>query len=54
VQRDYDRERYKDPNLGERLWSKVKQFRRVAIRCEKTARNFLALIHVASMLILLQ
>jgi transposase len=41
-QRSIDRERYKDRNLAERFWSKVKQFRRVATRYEKTARNFLA------------
>jgi transposase len=48
VQRDYDKERYKDRNLAERFWSKVKPFRRVATRYEKTARNFLAFIPVAS------
>ena len=54
VQRDYDKERYKDRNLAERFWNKVKQFRRVATRYEKTARNFLAFVHVASSMILLQ
>lgn len=54
VQREYDKERYKDRNLAERFWSKVKQFRRVATRYEKTARNFLAFVHVASIMILLQ
>jgi transposase len=54
VQRDYDRERYRDRNLGERFWFKVKQYRRVATRYEKTARNFLAFVHVASIMILLQ
>lgn len=54
VQRDYDRERYKDRNLAERLWNKVKHYRRVATRYEKTARNFLAFIHVASLMVLLQ
>jgi transposase len=53
-QRDYDRDRYKDRNLGERFWSKAKQYRRVATRYEKTARNYLAFVHVASMMILLQ
>ena len=54
VQRDYDKERYKDRNLGERFWNKVKQYRRVATRYEKTARNFLAFVHVASIMVLLQ
>jgi transposase len=49
-----DRERYKDRSLGERFWSKVKQYRRVATRYEKTARNFLAFVHVASIMILLR
>jgi transposase len=53
-QRDYDRDRYKDRNLVERFWNKVKHFRRVATRYEKTARNFLAFVHVASIIVLLQ
>ena len=53
-QRAYDRERYKDRNLAERFWAKVKQCRRVATRYEKTGRNFLAFVHVASILVLLK
>lgn len=53
-QRNYDRERYKDRNLVERFWNKVKHYRRVATRYEKTARNFLAFIHVASIMLLVQ
>jgi len=53
-QRDIDRERYKDRNLAERFWQKVKQYRRVATRYEKTARNFLAFVHVASIMVLLR
>jgi transposase len=45
---EIDTERYKDRNLAERFWHKVKQFRRVATRYDKTARNFLAFVHVAS------
>ena len=52
--REYDRERYKDRNLVERFWSKPKQYRRVATRYEKTARNFLAFVHVASIMVLLR
>ena len=54
VQRVIDTERYKDRNLAERFWGKVKQFRRVATRYEKTARNFLAFVHVASIMVLLR
>jgi transposase len=46
--------KYKDRNVVERFWAKAKQFRRVATRYEKTARNFLAFIHVASIMILLR
>lgn len=53
-QRPYDRERYKDRNLAERFWARVKQYRRVATRYEKTARNFLAFVHVASIMVLLR
>jgi transposase len=52
--RDIDRTRYKDRNLVERFWSKAKQYRRVATRFEKKAQNFLAFVHVASIMILLR
>ena len=53
-QRDYDEDLYKERNLVERFWHKIKQFRRVATRYEKTACNFLAFIHVASIIVLLK
>lgn len=53
-QRQIDADRYKDRNLVERFWSQAKQFRRVATRYEKTARNFLAFVHLASIMILLR
>jgi transposase len=52
--REYDRERYKDRNLVERFWNKIKHYRRIATRYEKTARNFLGFIQVASIMLLLQ
>jgi transposase len=54
VQRPYDRDRYRDRNLAERFWHRAKQYRRVATRYEKTARNFLAFVHVASIMVLLR
>lgn len=54
VQREIDRDRYEDRNLVERFWAKAKQYRRVATRYEKKAQNFLAFVHVASIMILLQ
>jgi transposase len=53
-QRAYDPERYKDRNLAERFWARIKHCRRVATRYEKTARNFLAFVHVASIMVLLK
>ena len=44
----------RDRNLAERFWAKIKHCRRVATRYEKTARNFLAFVHVASIMILLR
>ena len=52
-QRAYDKDRYKDRNLVERFWFKLKQYRRVATRYEKTARNFMGFILVASVMVLL-
>jgi transposase len=54
VQREIDWSRYKDRNLVERFWAKVKQYRRVATRFEKKAQNFLAFVHAASIMILLR
>jgi transposase len=52
--RETDWSRYKDRNLVERFWSKAKQYRRVATRFEKKAQNFLAFVHVASIMIMLR
>ncbi len=43
-QRDYDRHWYKDRNLVERFFNRIKQFRRIATRYEKLDCNFLAMI----------
>jgi len=53
VQRRYNRRKYKRRNLIERLLNRLKHYRRVATRYEKTARNFLALAHLASALVTL-
>jgi transposase len=42
-----DRERYRQRYLVEVFFHSLKRFRAVATRYEKTARNFLALVHVA-------
>ena len=52
--RTTDLARDKDRNLVERFWSKRKHYRRMATRFEKKAQNFLAFVHLASLMILLQ
>jgi transposase len=51
--REYDEFLYKERNLAERFINRMKQYRRVATRYEKTARNFLGFVHVAAVMILL-
>jgi transposase len=45
---------YRERNLCERFWSKVKQYRRVATRYEKKAANFLAFVKVAAFMVMLK
>lgn len=52
--RALDRHLYKERNIVERFWSKVKQYRRAATRYEKKAVNFMAFIQVASVMVMLQ
>ena len=48
VPRTYDRDLYKARHLIENFFAKLKQFRAIATRYDKTARNFLAAIHLAA------
>lgn len=54
VQREYDRHLYKNRNLIERFFNKIKHFRRIATRYEKTAVSYLGMLYLASSLILLK
>ncbi len=45
---------YKARNLVERFFNKIKQFRRIATRFDKTAENFLAAVKLASIRIWLR
>jgi transposase len=49
--RVYDRHLYKARHLIENFFAKLKQFRAIATRYDKTARNFLAAVHLAASLI---
>jgi len=46
--RDFDRELYKVRHLIENFFAKLKQFRAIATRYDKTARAFLSGIHLAA------
>jgi transposase len=50
----YDQEGYKQRNKVERLFNKIKQFRRVATRYEKLKANFLAFVTLALIVIMLR
>ena len=38
---------YKERNLVERFFNRLKRYRRIALRCEKTASSFTAFVHLA-------
>ena len=48
VQRSVDATLYRKRNLVERFFNKLKHFRKIATRYEKTARNYLAAVLIAS------
>ncbi len=48
AQRSVDRALYRQRNLIERFFNKLKHFRRIATRYDKTARNFLAAVLLAA------
>jgi transposase len=50
-QPDFDREAYRQRNIVERLINRLKNFRRIATRYEKRAVNYLAMIHIAAILL---
>ncbi len=51
VARDHDRDLYKARHLIENFFAKIKQFRAIATRYDKTARNFLGAIHLVATLV---
>jgi transposase len=53
VQRDCDYAPYRERNLIERFFNKIKHFRAIATRYDKLARNFLAAVQLVSVIILL-
>jgi len=51
VQRPYDKHLYKARHLIENFFAKLKQYRAIAIRYDKTARNFLSAIYLVATII---
>jgi putative transposase len=54
IQRDYDKELYKERNLIERFFNKLKQFRRVATRYDKLLVNYMGFVKIAAIAIWLK
>jgi transposase len=52
-QRDYDRDLYAARHLVENFFCRLKQFRAIATRYDKTKRNFLAAVYLAAIVITL-
>ena len=48
---DYDKEIYKERHLIENFFAKLKQYRAIATRYDKTAQNFLGAIYMAATVI---
>jgi transposase len=51
IERDYDPELFKSRHLIENFFARLKQFRAIATRYDKTKRNFLAAIQLAAAII---
>jgi len=51
VQRTYDRDLYKARHLIENFFARLKQYRAIATRYDKTACNFLGAIHLAAAIV---
>ena len=54
VQRSYDKHLYRERNAVERVFCKLKQFRRVATRYDKLLANFMGYVKVAAIAIWLK
>jgi transposase len=48
VQRSYDRHQYKNRNLVERFFCRIKQFRRIATRYDKLSERFASFVALAA------
>ena len=51
VQRDFDKDAYKARHLIENFFCKLKEFKRIAMRADKTDRSFQAMIYLTAAVI---
>ncbi|KGJ05841.1 hypothetical protein IT41_03995 [Paracoccus halophilus] len=51
IKRDYDRHVYRWRHLIEKFFAKIKEFRAIATRCEKTTCSYAANWHLAATMI---
>ena len=51
VQRPFDRDKYKNRNLVERFFCRIKQFRRIATRYDKLAERFASFVALTAAVI---
>jgi transposase len=49
--RDYDKALYKERNHVERFFNRIKQWRGLATRYEKTVESYLAMLHLACVML---
>lgn len=51
LDRSLDRHTYRERRLVENFFQRIKRFRRIAMRFDKLARNYLAFVQLASVLV---
>jgi transposase len=52
-QRWFNKRKYKTRNLVERFVNRIKHYRRIATRYEKTQRNYMGFVHLGAALVML-
>lgn len=53
IQREYNKEIYKDRNIIERFFNRLKNFRRVATRYDKLVSSFISFVQLAAVFIMI-
>lgn len=53
-QREYDKIIYRERNAIERLFQKLKRYRRIALRFERRSKHYISMLHIASSMIWLR